>query len=1120
MGTIEWTEEQKLAIGFDEARNLLISAAAGSGKTAVLTERIVRQSLSGAVRPSRLLVMTFSELAASQIKTKIAKEFGKQKQLAVNEEERVYRDSLIRELSLAQISTIHSFCNQVLSSYLPEFCDRDGKPLLEPGYRIIEGDEENQLLSDTVDTVLSTFYAELDALSACESSDEGRPEFDQLVTRGLSDDGDIKPYVLTGEDRTQVQWLTEFRAVSLAHSPDLDDLPFRDAISKMLKQLRTLPRYQELVITALNDREMQSRLFPEDECSRYWWNIFDETLSIARKSLDELQGMEHYSRLQERDAEKVKHLAQLAHATDVMERAVTSLLRSSGYSAKRWDEIVKTGHLMDEMTLPSLSSRTSTSQQVQAKNAYIEKFLRQVLPLAGLITNQFNRDSGRYEHPLRNHPPIFTMCSEETRESLVETGRIVSRFMEVVLMVDREFQRRRFERNAILFSDIEHGALELLSRDDIGQTYRHRFDEIYIDEYQDTSSIQDAIIRTIDRDNVLMVGDVKQSIYRFRYANPALFSKREASSLLRIPGKLPSPLEPAGLGCLALLNRNFRSRPGIIAFVNEFFGAFLTKSAGEIEYDGTQRLQSHHSAREDEYPDVLWEIASMVKDAFEEQPADEPADLSYDSESSSSLREREALMAVRIIGELIDTGINPGQIAVLLPTNTNCRDYEQVLTRYGIPVTSRSGKIYPDNLVVRQIEALLSVLDNPRQDIPLLSTLMGPFTPEPWSSEELMAVTEVESAHSVHKDKRGRLRRTAFHEQFFTLCGEENNQLADKARAFISQFDRWRLMARELTSKELLDLIFYETEYPAYIARGTLGASHALELDQLISFIEQPDPGDMPGLRSTLRRLVRFRESEVNHGKLDNVLLPDAVNVLTRHSSKGLEWDYVILGGLDRKQSGPTPQSLIQYSEQDGLSSFTIADMGATVYNNAPNQTARIAESKREQAENWRLFYVAMTRARERLFFLLPARKTLRETSSYRTIIDEASYLTESLPEFTDRSGRAVVPENLSTLTKSDAELLLAVYAVRNPRVTQAITSAEEGNFSYDHHEVRVTPLTNIYQEVVDRKAKQDAQLVGHSIACGAETTRTDHSAFDHVYQLLSKEIPILTRPIRLPKSR
>ncbi|HZK29175.1 MAG TPA: UvrD-helicase domain-containing protein, partial [Clostridia bacterium] len=956
--------------------------------------------------------------------------------------------------------------------------------------------------------VLSALYAELDALNAWESSDAGPRAFEQLIDRGLPQDDELRPYVLTGEDRTREKWLKNFRAISLAHSPDLEDRALREAIQTMLKQLRTLPRYQELVIQALRDMDARSRAFPQDETSWYWWERFDETLNTTRESLDKLRGMEHYKRLQEDNPKKVKHLTQLAHATDVMEGVVAILSRSDGHDAKRWDEIVEAGKAMETMTLPSLSNRNSTSEAVQDKNAYIELFLRQVLPLAGLITDQFNRKTGRFAHPLRNHPPVFTMRSPEIRQDLVDTGRAVARFMEIVLLVDQEFQRKRFQRNAIQFSDIEHAALELLNHEDIREEYQGRFDAIYIDEYQDTSSIQDAIIRTIDRDNVLMVGDVKQSIYRFRYANPALFAKREASSLLRKPGYSPSSLDSAESGRLALLNRNFRSRPGIIAFVNDFFGAFLTKSAGEIEYDETQRLESFHPPRDDGHPDVVWEIATRVDDDLKEQLESEPEDLLDDLDVPSSLREYEACMAARIIGELIDEGINPGQIAVLLPTNDNCRDYEEVLTRYGIPVTSRSGKIFPDNLVSRQIEALLSILDNPRQDIPLLSTLIGPFAPEPWNPEELLAIAVAGAAPGDEINKEKKSHRIAFHEQFFALCGDDRNPLADKARGFMTQVDRWRLMAQELSSRELLDLIFYETEYPAFIARGRFGPSHAVELEQVIDYIEQPDPGDLPGVRSTLRQLIRFREGEVNQKGPDNVLLPNAVNVLTRHSSKGLEWDYVILGGLDRKLRGPRSPSLISYSEQDGLSSYTITDNGSKVYNNPPNQTARVAEDKRARAEDWRLLYVAMTRARERLFLLLPTRKTLAEITGYQAIVDQANNLTAARSDFMDRSGRAVVPASLSADTGSDADLLLAVYAVRNPRVTEAVTSALEGNFSYDHHEVRVTPVAVIYQDIARRKAEQTAPAPSLEMKNGADVTARNHGAVEQLGKLLSAKIP------------
>ena len=205
-----------------------------------------------------------------------------------------------------------------------------------------------------------------------------------------------------------------------------------------------------------------------------------------------------------------------------MERVVAALEQASGRSKERWDEIVRIGQTLPELILPNMTHLNSTNREVIDKNDYLEQFFSEVFPLAALISDKVNHDTDRNKRYLSQHPSVFTVFSE----SVLAGAGPVARFLEVTLLVDNEYQRKRFEQNTTLYSDFEHSVLAILEKDNIRESISQLYDEIYIDEYQDTSSIQDAIISAIDRKNVFMVGDIKQSIYRFRYANPLLFSAR------------------------------------------------------------------------------------------------------------------------------------------------------------------------------------------------------------------------------------------------------------------------------------------------------------------------------------------------------------------------------------------------------------------------------------------------------------------------------------------------------------------------------------------------------------------------------------------------------------------
>lgn len=1151
MSTFNWTPSQELAIQFDKPERLLISAAAGSGKTAVLTERITVRALSNLVKPSRLLVMTFTELAASKMKTKIMSRFRTLRDATTDANERDRLDRLIRELPLARISTIHAFCNHIISSFLADLTDADGKPYLEPGYRILQGAEEHDLSDDAIDTVLTTLYAELDRLeqheanlraSVIASTDSDRPEirrtveerdFYAVVPRGVPDLSDeVAPFVLGGRDCSYADWLRDFKTISLAYAPGLDDRPLRSAITSMLEQLRNLPHYERLIANAYDSFIVEATSFPNGIACQYWWTLFEETLQTAASALEELRHTNHYIRLYEPSTKKkAKHLIDLAHATDEMERVVTSLGRSSGRTEEHWNAIVHTGQALDELQLPNFGPSTSTNEAVIDKNDYLDQFFREVLPLAALISNKVNRNSARNKQYISQHPPIFTVFAEEARNSMLNGAGPVARFLEVTLLVDNEYKRKRFERNAILFSDIEHGALAILEKDDIGENISQLYDEIYIDEYQDTSSIQDAIIAAIDRRNVFMVGDIKQSIYLFRYANPQLFTARAQTSQVIEPGKPIVPLSSQQEGYLSLMNRNFRSRPGIIEFVNDFFSAFLTEAVGEIEYDETQMFEAHRSRAEQteeknprHFPEVSWEIATNIKelDSDDDRAEDEattsdspPLELTVDMPDSKA--KAEALMAARVIGELLDAGAKPESIAILLPTNDHCRQFEEVLSASGITVASRSGRIFPDNLVSRQVEALLAVLDNPQQDIPLLSTMIGPFAPEPFTSEELARIgqEEIMFDHSEKKDDHGedidKRVNVFFHDRLRHLCKRAKaSDIAIKYDLFTERMKKWRMLATELNARELLDTIFLESDYLPYISRGELGPSHYRELEQLIALFETPDRPNSFGIRSMLDQLRKALGEPIKDETESRGLAEGAVHVLTRHSSKGLDWDYVLLGGLDRRGRGDRHDNLISYSEQNGLSSYTIDEGGLSVYNNALNQAFRLSEEKRFRAESWRLLYVAMTRAKERLILLSPAKKTLIDRKNIQALLREANHLTSHLST-NNRTGRAVVPESLSARTKTDLELLLSVLAVRDPERTKETVSASEGLFEFSHLSTRVTPFSEILVAIEDRKARthmiDGIDKIDHTEAESIDS-RTDDDVVEKIKYCLSKDVP------------
>ncbi len=1188
---ITWTEEQDYIIRYDRPANLLVSAAAGSGKTAVLTERIVQRALAKKIRLPHILVMTFTELAAKQMKQRIAARFRE-----VRKED---ADTLLQELPLAQISTVHAFCNQVLSAHLDRFAGKDGNPLLEPGYRIADESLSKTLLDQSLDSVISSLNIGLDAM--LRKTD---PQLSgESVPSGLPDEEESPaPFILTGEERTHDEWYRDYRALSLAFAPRLTDVPFRKAIVSMLNHLHNLPHYENLAAKAVEQLFTVAEAFPSDAISSYWWERFEKAYDTAKGALEDLRQTGVYASFKNPESNPIR---QLKTVTLTMEKVIGQLAGPHVRTAVRWDAIVRAGQLIDELKFPSYMAR-SANESIQERNRYLDRFWQDVLPLAGLISDRTPRTK-RLEPYLEGFPPVFTMSTSELRRDLIASARVAARFIEVVLLVDADYKKRRFSDNVILFSDIEHGALALLENEDIGAYYRNHFDEVYVDEYQDTSSIQDAIIKAVRRDNVFMVGDVKQSIYRFRYANPKLFAALADASVLISPDQdMPDkqadertsaqkaplktvsekalqkafqdtptresiqdtltsvdnadsmPTTPSSAaGYLALLSRNFRSRPGILEFVNDFFSAFLTRESGDIEYDETQAMTPVRPVSESDLPPVVLSVACMTDESAEDD--DDTSDAYHLSQT-----EREAVMAADIIQNLLANGAAPESIALLLPTNDNCRVYGDVLKAYHIPIVTRTGPVFPDNPVTRQVEALLALLDNPLQDIPLINTLLGPFVLESFTEEELVALagtaapdqsdlsgdsddsepyrgeshpsetakmarnatsnqgdlpdeTESGISRSTKKDmlidavfhlesldkptktfalKAEQEKERSFHRRFQAVaegnpavCQTLDTALYQKVRRFSKTIERWRLLAQELPACELIDVIFSETDYEAFVATLPQSEHYAADLDMLKELLEGDPGAPLPDLREALNRVREAREQARTIPPSESALLPGAVHVLTRHSSKGLQWDHVILGGLFRPNERRDSSEIITFSEQQGLSSCTIADGGLAVYNNPLHERAVSMHTRDAQAESWRLLYVSMTRAKERLFLLFPAKKTVGDIGRVNRLIERVYADTQTMTDDM-RKQRSVFSTELASATNSDAELILGVLALREPFILDAMINSEGRQDNMDEQEDN-TPSCVITDEIQSRTSTDDTQT-RMSIADAQIRTSTD----------------------------
>ncbi|MGI6156986.1 MAG: UvrD-helicase domain-containing protein [Saccharofermentanales bacterium] len=1095
---IPWTSEQAAILRFDAPNDLLVSAGAGSGKTLVLTERIARRLIDG-MDPDRLLVLTFTELAAEEMKARILKRIRTARQHATEAGEIARLDQLNQRLPAAQISTFHAFCNRILSEHLQAFRDErdaDAPPYVEPGYRVLSDEPERALRDEAVDDVLRRFYAEVDRLEQGTLADP-----DVCLDLALPDGTDPTPFVLTAPTVTRSQWFTDFKTLATAMSYGRDDRSFKEGIVAMLAQLRNYPHYPTIVRRSVAPWRATFETFPTRDIVTPWWTSLQTVYARAADALAQLRrhdpdDADDYIVRMNKNKHKAspKHYGQMSVALDAMADLIDRLaplvgMDAADVDADVWDRTVAVGRTLTPFSVPSYSLTPAKTRATDLKNHFIARFCTDVLPLAGFFSEAMPADDPMIR-------PVFTLTSAELRDDFETTVGPVMRFMETVLIVDRVFQRKRFDQNAIIYSDFEHGALQILRDPHIRARYRERFQAIYIDEYQDTSDIQDAILAALGDDNIFMVGDSKQSIYRFRSANPMLFRRREKQAT---PADAYDPETPVeGASYLAHLNTNFRSHPRIIDAVNTFFNAFLTDRAGGIEYDDRHRLIAGVRADDDDVaPRLTWDIVTEIA-----APLEDDVDLKVDTDG---MRNKEAIAAARIIDDLIRRGVKTSDIAVLLATNEDCRTYEKVFLQLGIPVVSFSGNKLGKNMVMTQIEALLSTLDNPHQDAPLINVLAGPFAPSPWNGEDLLSVAE------FGDDAR------AFHERFFEMAATKRHPLADRARTFLEVVRRWRMMAEEHTTRDLLERIVEATHYDTYLAQTRFGAMHLEDLERVLDVIETLEADRIPSLRATAHAFSDLMADDTPLDDADVTQLPDrGVRILTHFKSKGLEWDHVIVGTLDKPfvRRDRRKDALVHFSEHYELSSLTIADGGLSVYNNVIHTTRISDHEARDLAERWRVLYVIMTRAKEHLYFVQTENKTFGDNAHNA---DTMSRVRQRLSPAADRYAHGAIPADVATSAVNVSELILTVLQALAPHemTTFASGDAERAsdvlrspNDDRPLWHLRVTPWNAVRHAVA---AMEEDRAVAPPAPDQADSSDLSDAALDTVDAIkrrLTRDVP------------
>ena len=831
-----WTAEQRRAI--ETPGSLIVSAAAGSGKTAVLTERIARHILEGA-SPDDLLVVTFTRAAAAEMKKRIGDRLSAlAAQQQGDEAARLY--GAAEGIGRANISTIDGFCSHVLRRHF----DIAG---LDPAFRAGEEAENLALRQEALDELMERYYAQKGFSDLVDAFGE-EAEFSAQFLR-------LYDFIMAQPE--PMEWLKE--AIDKYDIAE-DALPLCPAAEEYLKGLKVRLGACMDILRSRRDE------IAED---------YPKTAAILDDDLTQLGG----ALLQKSLRGYANQLSACAFATFSMRGA-----------EKSYSKYVK-------------NPRDDMKKEVQKHIALSGKPMgRQAKLLAGI-------------------KPLLDMLYSFT-------GDFIALYSE-----------KKEQAGIIDYADMEHIALGLLRLPAVAKEYRDRFSFVFIDEYQDCSPLQNALFSALARpDNLFIVGDVKQSIYGFRMAEPTMFTERIDEFSRR----------DAALH----LSANFRSSNEVIEGVNSIFTPIMTKETGGVDYDETARLV--HGRRDASPGGAELHVISRSAPLDTGDAADE------NTEEQLLAAEAEALFAAGRIRELLCESFTDrkgntrnykySDIVILHSSPKNVAEaWVRTLSREGIPVYAELTGGYFDAIEVQIFLNLLAIIDNPLQDIPLISVLRSPIGG--FSTEELITL-------------RADCREGLFYEAL--KAGEDRDTpLGHKAGGFLGRLKRWRAQGELYDITELIAMLLEDTGFENYVSALPGGQSRRANLGALIK-----NAGIYSNSGHGIRGFLRFMEKARSGDSLGAAQIASAnvVRLISIHKSKGLEFPAVILGGLSVNFNKKSRSSVLVLDSSlgIGLKAARGSSRELNLYHSA------IAERiwRREISERMRLLYVAMTRASEKLIML------------------------------------------------------------------------------------------------------------------------------------------------------
>ena len=978
----KWTPAQKSAIDTRDC-NVLVSAAAGSGKTAVLVERIISMITDPDknIDIDRLVVVTFTKAAAAQMKDKIRKALDSML------DENPGDVNLLRQITLlnnAQITTIDSFCLWIIRNHFPEVN-------LDPGFRIMDEGEKKLIENDVLEDVLEEFYAEADE------------EFFNLVDAfgmGRDDSGLVSIIDKIYRFSRSNPWIDEwFDECMLVYDDDTYDNP-------AIKEL-----YDSIKNALLDYRDKYNRLV--DICS-------------------EPAGPAAYTG---------------ALQSDLL--GINEMINSQDFG--------ELGRRIRIFSFEALSRKKDAGADLDIKE-YVKGQRKLFKDYIGRLNDK-----------------IFLKDDEGIFADMQGAGIQIRTLLKVAKVYAKRVSEVKREKGIIDFNDMEHLALSILVKKEDGKLVytetadklANRFEEILIDEYQDSNQLQEVILNAVSKtrlsgenNNIYMVGDVKQSIYKFRLACPELFIEKydtygETGDNVRIE-----------------LQKNFRSRENVLECANDVFSHIMNKNFSGIGYDESVRLNAGFP-----YPEY--------SDSNYGDEANKSTDvilISSENEEEATTRELEADRLAKLIEGIVSSGVNvydadeniyrPAEyrdIVILTRSVTGWADtFADALMDRGIPAYTDSSTGYFSVREIQVILSMLTIVDNPVQEISLAAAMMSYFGG--FTAAELGMVRKLGREHAdknVHNNLYEHLKAVAVLGGADKIQETDVKQLSGKCALFLAKLTEYRDKSSVESLYDLCWEMIYDSGYYDYVGTMPAGAQRQANLNVLLERAAGYGKSSYSGLFNFLRYIERLKKFDEDFAEgaasLDNENL---VRIMSIHKSKGLEFPIVILAGAHKSINFMDATAPVLVDQNLGIA-VDYVDLERRTKTPTIIKGAMARRIVRESiAEEERLLYVAMTRAREKLIITGVVKDADRTLDKYRGRTEQLA--ADGMLSFADSENIKNYLDMIMPVCLMDSDKLKGSFKVMVDAGEDSCADVDEsGEMAGEANAVRIGGLADEIMEAV-----------------------------------------------------